>query len=99
MTSPTRGQARWPDDSVPVLVEPRSDSSLKAVMEKLQEVGATNIEEAAPGFVAARLPRSCIEQIESIARVSIVTRKAMMRAMLSTKTVIFFPLYSYSYAS
>lgn len=67
------------DGSIPVLIEPAPGVSMATVRNKLNAVGAAQIADAAPGFVSARLPEASLDELESIARVSIVARKLPFR--------------------
>ena len=62
---------------VAVLLRPLPGHDDDEVMRSLRELGASEVELLAPGFISANVPASAREAAEQLARVEVKARKSM----------------------
>lgn len=62
---------------VSVILEPLPEKSDDEVVAWVSQSGGTDAEILAPRFISATLPADCLKLAESVARVSVKTRKSM----------------------
>ena len=67
------------NDEVDVLVEPTAGHTVEEVVQRLDDVGATDVEVLAPGFVSARATNDGLRLLEPIAIVHPKVTKAPPR--------------------